>query len=690
MEPEHSSDCIHDRTTGVGSGRQKRRPGRAWHSARNIVYVATVLGFLALAVGGYVLLHSRVERAASVEQMDAILEMASSSSGSAVDEYLADVDRAVEQLGHELAAMEIADDAVEEVLFAALSYTPQLSGAYLADDNGSFVFVFRNGTEFGTKRIDAGADGSERVVAFTSRNSAFESTTSWRDSTDEYDPRTRPWYTMAIDESSDGIWTEPYTFFTSQLPGITRASVLPQAESRESNDVRVVGVDVELSALIRLMEEMSEFVDGEAFLTTGTSVLTRQGVHDEATAADGRVSGALRARVQQNMAERVEFRRAADAHVALFRSAGSSSEWVVGVELSTEEAISPMLGAFGKQRLIATLIGALLGILFAALFVPLGRRIARLEHDSSTDSLTGLANRREVLRYGNALDAKLIGYAVAVVDVDRFKRINDTFGHAVGDQVLQALGERLGTNGGLVGRVGGEEFAIVFATGLYPDYFDRLEALRLDVATKPFMSSAGPLPVTVSIGLATTSTDFGSSFIEVFDRADKALFVAKESGRNIIVRSTEAYTETMVGDVMVTTMNTVAPAPSEGALVHVAVLDERGVIVAVNRAWTRFAEENGGDPDACGVGVSYLEVCDAAFPDTTAGLVASTLRRVLSEDIATAALIEIPCDAPDEERWFNLAISSRTNEVGETIGATVMVLPTADSVSTERVESLSV
>jgi len=107
--------------------------------------------------------------------------------------------------------------------------------------------------------------------------------------------------------------------------------------------------------------------------------------------------------------------------------------------------------------------------------------------------------------------------------------------------------------------------------------------------------------------------------------------------------------------------------------VEVAVLDRDGVIVAVNDAWRQFAVDNGGSADSCGVGSSYLDVCDVA--DEGAAAVGAVLRAALRGDLDVAAVVEIPCHSPIKQQWFDVTISSRTSESGEAIGATVMLTP---------------
>jgi len=103
---------------------------------------------------------------------------------------------------------------------------------------------------------------------------------------------------------------------------------------------------------------------------------------------------------------------------------------------------------------------------------------------------------------------------------------------------------------------------------------------------------------------------------------------------------------------------------------EVALLNTDGVIVAVNAAWESFGAANGGDPTRSGVGRSYLEVCRGA-DDNAAKEVEGALRVALRGDLPAPVRVLIPCDSPDSERWFDVLISSRLNDDGRCLGATV-------------------
>jgi diguanylate cyclase (GGDEF)-like protein len=169
------------------------------------------------------------------------------------------------------------------------------------------------------------------------------------------------------------------------------------------------------------------------------------------------------------------------------------------------------------------------------------------------DELTDLPGRRAL----SALLASLRPtYSIAVVDVDRFKLFNDRYGHDVGDQVLRMVAAKLGAvgGGGRAFRSGGEEFTLVFPGLSAEEAMPHLEAVRLAVADSKFVirgrlrsasakgaakrgrgSAAGKqLRVTVSIGVARCA-DRRTTAEQVVKSADKAMYRAKQSGRNRVV-----------------------------------------------------------------------------------------------------------------------------------------------------------
>ena len=121
-----------------------------------------------------------------------------------------------------------------------------------------------------------------------------------------------------------------------------------------------------------------------------------------------------------------------------------------------------------------------------------------------------------------------------MIDIDRFKRINDRFGHGAGDQVLQLFVQRIGRclpPSCLLARLGGEEFAVLVDTG--NDFKEIAENIRTSIAANPFETAAGFLSVTTSIG--TAPLEGAESIESALSRADRALYRAKQSGRNRVI-----------------------------------------------------------------------------------------------------------------------------------------------------------
>jgi diguanylate cyclase (GGDEF)-like protein len=175
-----------------------------------------------------------------------------------------------------------------------------------------------------------------------------------------------------------------------------------------------------------------------------------------------------------------------------------------------------------------------------------------LFHMAFRDPLTGLMSRRALED-----DLATLGrrYAIAMVDIDHFKRVNDTYGHDTGDQVLKMVAHRLARvrRGARAYRYGGEEFALLFPGRDTRAVWEQLEALREDIAAYPFRlratgrekagrhgrkrkpAAGRELKVTVSIGVAQASARDADPHATIAS-ADNALYRAKRRGRNAVCR----------------------------------------------------------------------------------------------------------------------------------------------------------
>ncbi len=174
-----------------------------------------------------------------------------------------------------------------------------------------------------------------------------------------------------------------------------------------------------------------------------------------------------------------------------------------------------------------------------------GARIIELQQDlvkkASHDELTGIFNRRMLIEMaGRELDRAWRSnspLSMLMLDLDFFKKINDTYGHLAGDAVLQEITQRIqiGLRSlDIFGRYGGEEF-MVLLPGCELD-FARIVAdhIRLLVCEKPVLFNHQPIAVSMSIGIAALQFDHKMTLVELMGHADVALYKAKNAGRNCI------------------------------------------------------------------------------------------------------------------------------------------------------------
>lgn len=230
-----------------------------------------------------------------------------------------------------------------------------------------------------------------------------------------------------------------------------------------------------------------------------------------------------------------------------------SSQWIAAVrplaQLDGAIVVARDLGAvlaMWRWRVAAYVAGgALLTASILACVMALTRLLDRQQsalvaasHNALTDPLTGLFNRRmfqdwattewsRARRQGTSL-------SLLVLDIDHFKRINDAFGHAAGDEVLIGVADclrSLARNEDLVARMGGEEFAIIMPNLSLTDAPQFAERLRAEIEAQRFPWNDGSISLTVSIGVAEVQAD-RSPIETALSVADAALYRAKQQGRN--------------------------------------------------------------------------------------------------------------------------------------------------------------
>ena len=218
-------------------------------------------------------------------------------------------------------------------------------------------------------------------------------------------------------------------------------------------------------------------------------------------------------------------------YLILLTSRGEKADIVAGLEAGADDYLAK---PFDSGELRAR--------------VDVGRRVIELQdrlleardelaHEATHDHLTGALNRRAFAdSLARALSAERRhhdGLALGICDIDRFKAVNDTHGHQVGDEVLVALVGLITTKlrgHDVLSRLGGDEFVVIAGHTREADVRMLFERLRAAVADHPIATTAGDVPVTLSIGVSTWHE--GETEEGLLAAADAALYRAKAAGRN--------------------------------------------------------------------------------------------------------------------------------------------------------------
>lgn len=165
------------------------------------------------------------------------------------------------------------------------------------------------------------------------------------------------------------------------------------------------------------------------------------------------------------------------------------------------------------------------------------QRTAQLEKLASTDSLTGLENRRSIMNFAEQERSRSIRYkhpfSILIIDIDFFKKVNDNYGHQIGDNILLGVSKILMNTcrqSDHVGRYGGEEFLVILPETHHKHAADLAERIRLNVESEKFEID---MPITCSIGTAVMIDN--ESLSSLIKHADDAVYSAKKNGRNTVV-----------------------------------------------------------------------------------------------------------------------------------------------------------
>jgi diguanylate cyclase (GGDEF)-like protein len=207
------------------------------------------------------------------------------------------------------------------------------------------------------------------------------------------------------------------------------------------------------------------------------------------------------------------------------------------------EAILPTSGTSATPGpALLAFYAVTIGSSFAFLLMHKERSDRETYELATTDSLTGVYNRRTFKELAEPQLSRSrrsqLPVSLLMLDLDHFKRINDTFGHLGGDDVLKAfaiLVRNCLRKEDLLARYGGEEFVVLLPGSSQPAAFALGERIREEVALRPFSANGELVRVTVSVGVASERGDTLPSLEAMLGRADEALYKAKHDGRNQVI-----------------------------------------------------------------------------------------------------------------------------------------------------------
>ena len=529
--------------------------------------VIALLSLQAVAVMAIIVLTGAAMRPVLVKQMDRQMSTSAEIALGRSEGVLQTTDDSAElaQRAFQTGLIDVkntrnVDGFLRDELFA----NDKITGAYVGLRDGTFIISQRgftaNADEYRTKIIDyPGGNRRTTIIAYDEKDNA---TSLPPESDNSYDPRTRDWYKNA--EATDGtttVWSDPYVFFTSKKPGLTASRAVRENPADPSSAVMgVVGVDIELTQLsIDLRDNVSVTDHGSSLIVgrTGNVIATRDPANVIRPNADGtfrpisldeladataseayNAAKDTLATIPNNKQAITAFTIDGEPYRAVFAPIEDHRDWYVLVASSEADYLGEIQRAQRVNAVIAIAVGLAIVVLALPLLRYLASRGERLQQRANTDVLTGLANRRhfeEVLekQIARARDRSR-PLAVAMLDLDHFKAINDTYGHGAGDQALIDVARHLTSSvreEDLVARLGGDEFAILFDGEGLDHAHGILERARILIESSPVLAGDHQVTVRITAGVADLIPGVTGNAV-LLRRADQALYVAKERGRN--------------------------------------------------------------------------------------------------------------------------------------------------------------
>lgn len=450
-------------------------------------------------------------------------------------------------------------EQIEAHLLVLLEYYPEFAGLSFARADGSYLYVSRDDKSaqrgFSVKYIDA-SQGAKQTMLWR-RHSALAAKHEERiDEADNFDPRKRGWYVNAALQKQL-VWTDPYVFFTVKRFGVT--SSMPLLSAR-GDVVGVVGIDLELAKLSEFLSELQISQSGSSFIVTDDGILVgSSGMADEfRSEADTDETSAINVIYSDFPVPKAAFKTVfPDQGRSSFSIAGKNylvdsmrieisagKHWSIVTYADQNDFLSTIRENEQKKLWLA-IAAVVLSIALGGLLTNTAwRPVVALEGQANTDALTGIYNRRFLQARAEELIRKAVKHgrplSLAFLDLDRFKVVNDTHGHDVGDEVLTIFVDRIKNqlrSIDLFARFGGEEFVVMLPNLNDVEAAQAIDNIRMAIH-QPYQIGDLSIDISFSAGVATLSPE-SNSYTALLKTADRALYKAKESGRDQVVTASE-------------------------------------------------------------------------------------------------------------------------------------------------------
>ena len=451
---------------------------------------------------------------------------------------------------------------LERYFFHHVEVNESVSGMFFGWNNGDFLYVARSNiqkTGFPFKSQIITHRNGNRLVEDLGRNASFDEL-SRQTTEDDFDPRKRPWYINAKENQLS--WTEPYIFHHSQLPGVTVS--IPVKDS-QGNSIGVLGLDIEVSSLSNYLKQNGLSTNSIALISTSDDILvahtdlesvfqskdpTSQSI-ELAKLSDTKdplfIKGLAALREQSTPLSNakpteVTFDHQGSRYLAALDSYKKHNvNWLLVVITPESDFMADIYKSQWWQLVFAIIGSLLLTLLACEVARRMLKPVVKLQDTVLRDPLTSQYNRRALNIIGNHQIKNNIEsdqpMSLAIIDVDRFKSVNDNFGHSVGDEVLVSVSHRIQRNlkqGDLLFRYGGEEFVILLKQTTLEQAIETCERLRKIVKGSKLKTSNVDIDVTISVGVAEIPNTH-LTYNDALELADDALYRAKNHGRDMVL-----------------------------------------------------------------------------------------------------------------------------------------------------------